>query len=149
MESLGLAGNFFPLKQEKKTLTESGIDTSIIWMNIEDILVKTILSIEDKLYKASENHVPYRNNCFSLLGFDILVDAKLKPWLLEVNLNPSLACDSDLDFRIKSKLMADLFTLVGINPTDQREVDDHKVNRNMFAYMSPYHHDKVSAVPKK
>ena len=113
-------------------------------MNIEDILVKTILSIEHKLFKASENNVPYRNNCFSLLGFDILVDSKLKPWLIEVNLNPSLGCDSGLDLRIKSRLLSDLFTLIGINPSYQRETDDHKKNKNLFAYMSPYHHDTVN-----
>ena len=78
-----------------------------------------------------------------------MVDCKLKPWLLEVNLNPSLACDSDLDFRIKSKLLSDLFTLVGINPTDQRDGDDHKFNKNLFSSMSPYAHETVVALPKR
>ena len=40
-------------------------------MNIEDLIVKTILSIEEKLYKAWESNVPYRDNCFNLLGFDV------------------------------------------------------------------------------
>jgi len=46
-------------------------------------------------------YVPYRNNCFDLLGFDILIDSNLKPWLLEVNLSPSLNTDSPLDLKIK------------------------------------------------
>lgn len=53
-----------------------------------------------------------------LYGFDILVDAALKPWLLEVNLSPSLGCDSPLDVRIKSAMLADLLTLVGIPAVD-------------------------------
>lgn len=57
--------------------------------------------------------VPHRNNCFELLGFDILVDSALNPWLLEVNLSPSLSCDSALDQHIKANLISDLFNLAG------------------------------------
>lgn len=53
-----------------------------------------------------------------LFGFDILIDDTLKPWLLEVNLSPSLGCDSPLDIRLKSALIADLLTLVGIPAVD-------------------------------
>jgi hypothetical protein len=73
-------------------------------------------------------HVPYRNNCFDLLGFDILIDSNLKPWLLEVNLSPSLATDSPLDLRIKGELISDLFTMIGIVPNDQRYTTDISYN---------------------
>lgn len=62
--------------------------------------------------------MPYRNNCFELLGFDVLIDANHKPWLLEVNLSPSLNTDSPLDLKIKGQLIADLFTLAGVVPND-------------------------------
>lgn len=57
-----------------------------------------------------------------MYGFDILVDADLKPWLLEVNLSPSLGCDSQLDLRVKSALLADLLTLVGVPAVDPTSV---------------------------
>nr|CAD7437847.1 unnamed protein product [Timema bartmani] len=53
-----------------------------------------------------------------LYGFDILIDSSLKPWLLEVNLSPSLGCDSPLDVRVKSAMLADLLTLVGLPAVD-------------------------------
>lgn len=67
-----------------------------------------------------EQYVPHAQNCFELLGFDILIDNNLDPWLLEVNLSPSLACDSTLDQRVKAALISDLFTLTGVTPLEKR-----------------------------
>jgi len=36
------------------------------------------------------------------------------PWLLEVNLSPSLAFDSPLDLKIKGNLVKDTFNLIGV-----------------------------------
>ena len=47
--------------------------------------------------------------CFELLGFDVILDSELTPWLLEVNHAPSFATDSPLDYEIKSKLFIDMF----------------------------------------
>jgi tubulin polyglutamylase TTLL5 len=86
------------------------------------VIIKTILSAEHIIFNACEQYVPFRNNCFELLGFDILIDNQLNPWLLEVNLSPSLNCDSPLDQRIKGELIADLFTMAGIVPLEQRKL---------------------------
>ena len=85
-------------------------------MRIEDIIVKTILSIEGKMYRAWEKHVPYRTNCFQFLGFDVLIDSDLKPWLLEVNMNSSLATETKMDFDIKSEMTANMLSLIGVEP---------------------------------
>eukprot|EP00392_Amoebophrya_sp_AT5.2_P011301 g11376.t1 len=60
--------------------------------------------------------------CFEIYGFDVLLDANLKPWLLEVNVSPSLSSSSPLDRRIKTMLLADSLTLVGWKPFDADEV---------------------------
>ena len=81
----------------KKALRNKDIDEVSIFKKIEDIIIKTIISAEPILNNSFEMFVPHRNNCFELLGFDILIDEKLNPWLLEVNMSPSLTCDSTLD----------------------------------------------------
>lgn len=51
---------------------------------------------------------------FEILGFDILLDTELKPWLLEVNRSPSFGVDQGLDSRVKAGLLRDALTLVNI-----------------------------------
>ena len=93
----------------------------MLFKKIEDIVIKTIISAEPILNNACEMFVPYRHNCFELLGFDVLIDAKLEPWLLEVNLSPSLSCDSALDQEIKGRLIADLLNLAGVVKVEHRK----------------------------
>ena len=80
--------------------------------------MKTILSAEPHMNTGTEQYVANSNNCFELLGFDIMIDDLLQTWLIEVNLSPSLGCDSPLDQKIKGNLMADLFTLIGVVPQE-------------------------------
>lgn len=121
----------------KAYLESIGIDHKPIFQKIEDLIIKTILSIESILFTANVSQVPHRNNCFELFGFDVLLDSKLKPWLLEVNLSPSLGCESALDLKIKSELIADLFNLTGVAPLDQRtyiETSFFGKNQNVLSY---------------
>lgn len=68
-----------------------------------------MIAVEPLLQKGKEMYLPegfahpnHPSNCFELLGFDVLIDQDLKPWLLEVNLSPSMNTDSALDIKIKS-----------------------------------------------
>ncbi|XP_066915468.1 tubulin polyglutamylase TTLL5-like [Clytia hemisphaerica] len=92
---------------------EEGIDTKLLMARIEDVIIKTILAGELTIAIACKMFVPFPENCFELYGFDILVDSNLKPWLLEVNLSPSLACDAPMDLKIKANLITDLFNMTG------------------------------------
>jgi tubulin polyglutamylase TTLL5 len=53
-----------------------------------------------------------------------MIDSDLRPWLLEVNLSPSLACESPLDMKIKGHLMADFFSLALIPAVDALRPSD-------------------------
>jgi len=59
--------------------------------------------------------------CFELLGFDIILDKNLKPWLLEVNSAPSFATDSPLDYEIKRSLFVDMFGILGLTLERKKE----------------------------
>ena len=44
----------------------------------------------------------------------LLVFVMFSPWLLEVNLSPSLAFESPLDLKIKGNLIKDTLNLIGL-----------------------------------
>jgi hypothetical protein len=60
-----------------------------------------------------------------------LIDSDLKPWLLEVNITPSLACDAPLDSSIKSTLAVDTFNLIGIKRFDRKKESINKIKHRM------------------
>ncbi|CAB3397999.1 unnamed protein product [Caenorhabditis bovis] len=100
-----------------------GHDAKLLMIRIEDIIVKSLLSIQNSVATASKTALRFVGTNFELFGFDILVDNSLKPWLLEVNLSPSLACDAPLDSLIKTRLVADLLNLACIPLIERRIID--------------------------
>jgi tubulin polyglutamylase TTLL5 len=70
---------------------------NLFWSRIFDVIIKSILSGENSIYQAVKKNCIHKTNCFELFGYDILIDSDLKPWLVEINLSPSLAVESPLD----------------------------------------------------
>nr|CAI5827763.1 unnamed protein product [Callosobruchus analis] len=107
-------GHKWTLSALLRHLKSEGKDTTMLMSQIEDLVIKAILASGNAIVAACRMFVPHSSVCFELYGFDILIDSTLKPWLLEVNLSPSLNCDSPLDVRLKSAMLADLLSLIGI-----------------------------------
>jgi hypothetical protein len=69
--------------------------------------------------------------CFEILGFDVLIDEKLKPWLIEINHAPSFSTDTPLDFKMKKDIIADAILLLGMTYNSKKKViKSHKSNIN-------------------
>ena len=105
-------GHKWTLSALLRHLKANNIDTIGLMQNIEDVIIKSIISVEFPVNSACKMFVPHRRNCFELYGFDILIDSDLKPWLLEVNLSPSLNCDTPIDMKIKSALVREIIGII-------------------------------------
>lgn len=63
--------------------------------------------------------------CVEILGFDFMIDAALKPWLIEVNHLPSFATDSPLDRRIKSQVVSTALSVLHAKADDRRRYEEN------------------------
>ncbi|XP_029783973.1 tubulin polyglutamylase TTLL6-like [Suricata suricatta] len=112
-----------------------GYDTEQMWRDIEDVIIKTIISahpiIKHNYHTCFPNHT-LNSACFEILGFDILLDHKLKPWLLEVNHSPSFSTDSWLDKDVKDRLLYDTLVLINLGSCDKKKVLEEERQRGRF-----------------
>ncbi|XP_027601237.1 tubulin polyglutamylase TTLL6 isoform X3 [Pipra filicauda] len=106
-------------------MAEHSYDTTKLWADIDDIVIKTLISAHPVVKHHYQSCFPNHAAgcaCFEILGFDILLDRRLKPWLLEVNHSPSFCTDSQLDREVKDALLCDTFNLINVHACDRRKV---------------------------
>ena len=72
----------------REWMTGQGHDFDAIWQQIEELVVLSLLSVQPLLQLNYRTAFPATNDgfsCFELLGYDVLLDEKCRPWLLEVS----------------------------------------------------------------
>ncbi|XP_034940775.1 tubulin polyglutamylase TTLL4-like [Chelonus insularis] len=122
-------GHKWTVKTLWSYLEKEGVNTKKIWTDIKDIVIKTMIAVESPINTLTRTNVTSRYNCFELFGVDILLDENLKPWLLEVNISPSLQSSSALDIAVKGPLIANVLNIVGFHLPSKisvREVENLK-----------------------
>ncbi|KAK3544839.1 hypothetical protein QTP86_027513 [Hemibagrus guttatus] len=85
----------------------------IHWIVVQSLKAVAPVMINDK-------------HCFECYGYDIIIDDKLKPWLIEVNASPSLTSSTANDRILKYNLMNDTLNIVAPNG----EIPDCRWNRS-------------------
>jgi len=115
-------------------LATRGHDIEKIKVSICDTVRKSIIAMEPYLeqsFKTRINPQLDQTRPFQILGVDILLDRKLRAWLMEVNSNPSLNIFlekddeeavkqlSELDKYVKTKVVTEAVRLVSGQGSDQ------------------------------
>ncbi|XP_067931872.1 tubulin polyglutamylase TTLL13-like [Watersipora subatra] len=117
---------------------ENGYDLDKIWADIDDVVIKTLISISDILIHNYRTCFPNHTRgsaCFEILGFDVMFDRKLKPYVVEVNHSPSFHTDAVLDKEIKESLLYDTMNLVNCGAVDKKKVieeERRKIKERLF-----------------
>ncbi|EMP27362.1 Tubulin polyglutamylase TTLL7 [Chelonia mydas] len=100
-------------------LQTNHLDVSKFWSDISELVVKTLIVAEPHVLHAYRMCRPGQapgsdSVCFEVLGFDILLDRKLKPWLLEINRAPSFGTDQKIDYDVKKGVLLNALKLLNI-----------------------------------
>lgn len=113
-------------------LDSKGYNVSALWREISSIIIKTIISgvpLISHTYKSIHSNDVTNSMCFEILGFDIILDSDLKPWLLEVNHTPSFTTDSEVDTIVKSLVIEHTLTLLNLSTQNKLILNKTKQNR--------------------
>ncbi|KAM6451327.1 tubulin polyglutamylase TTLL6 isoform 1-T1 [Liasis olivaceus] len=142
------SGSKRKLSTFNKYMEQNGYDTGEIWKDIEDVVIKTLISahpiIKHNYLTCFPNHTMW-SACFEILGFDILLDRKLKPWLLEVNHSPSFSTDSWLDKEVKDQLLYDTLILINLGACDKRKILEVEKRRGKKRLLKQCHNREARA----
>ncbi|XP_017093306.2 tubulin polyglutamylase ttll6 [Drosophila bipectinata] len=130
-----------------KWLVEHNYDVAEFWASVDDAIIKTVISAWPVLKHNYNVCFPKHDKIqasFQLLGFDILVDWKLKPYILEVNHTPSLSADESVDMEVKRPLIRDTLNLLSTALVDKEQIirDDRiehraRLLRNIYSKRMP------------
>ncbi|XP_043473957.1 tubulin polyglutamylase TTLL4-like [Leptopilina heterotoma] len=107
------SGHKWTIKTLWTYLEKRQVNVEKLWSTMKEMVIKTMIAGESSINSFTKSNVNSRYNCYELFGVDILLDENLKPWLLEVNISPSLQSASPLDVAVKGPLIRNVFNIVG------------------------------------
>ncbi|KAH8402524.1 hypothetical protein KR222_002396, partial [Zaprionus bogoriensis] len=98
-------GHKWTIKSLWNYLANRGVRTDGLWEALRSLVLRTILAGENGINSMIRANVESKYSCFELFGFDVILDSDLVPWLLEVNISPSLHSELPLDAHVKAPLV--------------------------------------------
>ncbi|XP_034035050.1 tubulin polyglutamylase TTLL7 [Thalassophryne amazonica] len=106
-------------------LRTNDYDVTKFWGDVSELVVKTLIVAEPHVLHAYRMCRPGQppgsdSVCFEVLGFDIILDRKLKPWLLEINRAPSFGTDQKIDYDVKKGALLNALKLLNIRASDKK-----------------------------
>lgn len=126
------SANKWNLKTYRNYLKKQNVDVELLFDKIKDIIIKTFISGQRAIIKTSEKLKLNDLNMFNLFGFDIFIDDKFDPYLLEVNTRPFMHEYNKYDRIIKSNLLVDTLNIAGITLFSHDK--KHQAYDNAFNY---------------
>ena len=110
------------LETLKNYFLKNGINYDKIYEEVKDIFIKMIFSVRKKIIKNIKEYKLANSNFYHLIGFDIILDENLKPYLLEANRKAGFRDDNDAEKNFTHNLIIDTINLVGLKNIQKNNI---------------------------
>jgi len=112
----------------------NGYDEEAAWKGVKAIVVKTCLAVQPLLahtYNTCFHGANYGSSCFEILGFDVMFDHKMAPWLIEVNHTPSFSCDTPFDEALKVGVVTATAKMMSHTVEEMRRIKEQNASTGL------------------
>ena len=125
--------------QNNDSSSNNNINYDKIFSEVGDIFIKMMITVREKIINYIEKTKLQCSNFYHLIGFDIILDENLKPYLLETNRRCGFRNDNDAEKYYTYNIVVDTLNIVGLRPNnfnfisekkDDKKEDDNKEKTN-------------------
>jgi len=126
--------NLWNLAAFQRYCKRNNIDYDKLYDEFGDIFIKMVFSVRQKIIDNINTIKLRSSNFYHVIGFDIIYDENMKPYLLEANRRCGLRDDNDAEKYYTHNIVADTINLVGIrimNKENKSLIGDKKYKDNL------------------
>ena len=118
--------NLWNLETFQKYCARNNINYNKIFSEVGDIFIKMMITVREKIINYIEKTKLQCSNFYHLIGFDIILDENLKPYLLETNRRCAFRNDNDAEKYFTYNIVVDTLNIVGLRPKNMNFVSQKK-----------------------
>ena len=124
--------NLWNLDTFQKYCARNNINYEKLYSEVGDIFIKMMITVREKIIDNIEKTNLQYSNFYHLIGFDIILDENLKPYLLETNRRCGFRNDNDAEKYYTYNIIADTLNIIGLRPKDLNFVSENKNKEDLI-----------------
>ena len=124
--------NLWNLDTFQKYCARNNINYEKLYSEVGDIFIKMMITVREKIVDNIEKTNLQYSNFYHLIGFDIILDENLKPYLLETNRRCGFRNDNDAEKYYTYNIIADTLNIIGLRPKDLNFVSENKNKEDLI-----------------
>ena len=124
--------NLWNLDTFQKYCARNNINYEKLYSEVGDIFIKMMITVREKIIDNIEKTNLQYSNFYHLIGFDIILDENLKPYLLETNRRCGFRNDNDAEKYYTYNIIADTLNIIGLRPKDLNFVNENKNKEDLI-----------------